>query len=95
MYGEPADIYYIRKSIVIEPIFGDYNDPDLIRFTYLITDISATQIKFKFKYDHPLEPGQFGPPFDRILMTFNIEKYTDPDGLSVGRDLKLTAWMPR
>ena len=66
LYGEPEDIHYIRKSIVIEPIVGDHNDPDLLRFTYLITELSETQIKIKFKYDYPMEPGQFGPSFDRI-----------------------------
>ena len=95
LYGEPEDIHYIRNTIAIEPIAGDYNDIDLLRFTYLITEISETQIKIKFTYENRMEPGQFGPPFDRIKMTLNIEKYTDTDGLSVGRDLQLTAWMPR
>ena len=95
LYGEPEDIHYIRNTIAIEPIAGDYNDIDLLRFTYLITEISETQIKIKFTYENRMEPGQFGPPFDRIKMTLNIEKYTDTDGLSVGRDLELTAWMPR
>ena len=95
LYGEPKDIHYIRNTIAIEPIAGDYNDIDLLRFTYLITEISETQIKIKFTYENRMEPGQFGPPFDRIKMTLNIEKYTDADGLSVGRDLQLTAWMPR
>ena len=95
LYGEPEGIHYIRNTIAIEPIAGDYNDIDLLRFTYLITEISETQIKIKFTYENIMEPGQFGPPFDRIKMTLNIEKYTDADGLSVGRDLQLTAWMPR
>ena len=95
LYGEPEDIHYIRNTIAIEPIAGDYNDIDLLRFTYLITEISETQIKIKFTYENRMEPGQFGPPFDRIKMTLNIEKYTDTDGLSVGRNLELTAWMPR
>ena len=47
-----------------------------------------------FSFQHPNEISQTYSP-DSILVRLNVENFTDPDGLSVERNLNLTSLLPR
>lgn len=56
--------------------------------------MSGTEILFKLHFNNPLEISQ-NAESEKIKIIVNLDKYTDKDGLSLPRNLTLTAYMPR
>ena len=44
IYGEDTDIAYVRNMVKIEVLPGDMTDPELLKFTFIITELTPTAI---------------------------------------------------
>ena len=94
LYGESKEIGYIRNMMKIDLVAGDGNDESMLGFDFNITALEPTEIDVQFTFENPVAVSQGHVP-DSVLVTINMEKYTDPDGLSIGRDYNMTSLITR
>ena len=94
IYGEEAGRAYLRNMLKMQAISGGEIDQAQLVLNFTVTSLESTRICFKLAFENALQISQ-GPKPERLLVTLNMEKFTDADGLSLDRNLELTAFIPR
>lgn len=94
LYGESKEIGYIRNMMRIELVSVDGNDESMLGYDFNITALEPTEIEVTFTFENPIAISQ-GHAADSLFVTINMEQYTDPDGLSIGRDYNMTSLITR
>ena len=84
----------MAKMVQIKLLTGTDSHVELLDFSFSIESISPTEIVFQMEYADPLEVSQWEEP-EVLEIVINMEKYTDPDGLSLARNLTLHTFNPR